>query len=1507
MTERTGGQYCVTGLVLQLLVGLDRGLRIVIDPSGHEEPVLVAATMVLEPDQGGDHDIATSAERCVEQVKIRTNGKPWTPGEIAGEVLHDLAKAVREEDGVPTRYRLVTDGALNCRTLLELAARLKTRAVPEDPVAALDDVDGRAFFYGRWVSERGFFLALMKRAGIDDPRRFWRLLASFEAEGGLTESDLDARIDLVLAEVADAQEDVAGKRHELVSRMARLAQHGGAIGAAALLEQAGLPADRLLHRARLPRIMAQGLQRDLDGLGYQAAHDVRDLPRAPGRDLLLFSGESGLGKSWRLAALLADEAAQGHLALVVTNARNIDDVRRAIIERVWLSGFDRPIDLPGLQRRIGRHCADADGIWLTVGVDDVQDRELLGALHAADWQHYGVRIVATVPVQLADEMGRRPRPPAEQRVERFSRAQLRRFLTGHGLSARDLPDDVAELLCTPIFAELYRRSFAPDWRPTNEYELIHGFWRHATFETRGMADRQDDVVALERAGRQLLEPGGHYPWEAEDAVAAGLGPDARASLVSTGILRQGDAGTSLTHDRVLNWLVARALVADLRRSRRSAGAVAALLGRFDTPDAIAPGLAYRLGYVLLDLLWLGATALAPEMMQSLIEAVLESPANRINEGPFIEEELAGLGSSILPTLGLMAALPDGEHHPRAVHAARVIATIGQHDAAHAEPIVSALLAQTGHALTMGLVAAASLPIPTAIDRLWDVHRERRAAASAAPEELDIHVRHDLYDASQTSFKALRRSAKDQCGWIEAKLGSTDDGLSAEILLELLLAAEHGQGCDVWRRHKPRFLDRIASGRTILVRAIDRFGDDDEAPRLEAETEGAEWLEPTRRFDALLRVAPERAVEQIATLPEDMLGRGWFSVRRLVRDGGPDAQARLLARHGSGWEAMRDLVLTYAHDVDLIDAPAFEAVIAAFEDRLAELAGTPWTPRGEGHLLTFLARTRRPDLLALLRARRGTRFEALLRDLATDRESRASLCVDRDGAQIERLLLLIGGEGYGEMIAHAIGRDTMFAREDGYDAALRLPEGSPHAHGLIAAARAEDRHARESYDLMVALATQKLDAPLYELIASTAAAYTDALDIRASLGPMDPTVAARIRADLESPDNRVRIGATCALAFAPPDDLADLLADTLARCPDYDESALTVVRMAQHLKCYRPRMLPQLRRMLALPDPHAREAVLPYLAAADYAEARSVAAAQVAGETSPVIDHCALKAAFSLSAHETGSGPGIERLKLFIDRRHGIYPIGLIAARLHERGAMSNEEIVELAYTARRLSGESSAYLIECVAQFDPEEARGIAERHFAQSPSGSSARHLLRLGGDPAVDQLLQCYLDEGRHRVRWIIARAVRRHADRARLLDRLAQWTQGNSVDRRLAAAALLGWLPGERSVALLHQLANDPVPEVADAALAAETRLRADEHARILIGELAGADHLGRWARLHAIVELVDPYLLEQDSDGLQLGEVIDPFGEALAIGVECAIKARKERLEKKADRRDRDNED
>jgi hypothetical protein len=702
------------------------------------------------------------------------------------------------------------------------------------------------------------------------------------------------------------------------------------------------------------------------------------------------------------------------------------------------------------------------------------------------------------------------------------------------------------------------------------------------------------------------------------------------------------------HDRVLNWLVARALAADLKRHRRTPAEVASILGRFEDPEAIAAGLAYRLGYVLLDLFWMAANTLEPATVRALIEAVLDAPAMRIHTDPFIKESVADLGPRILPAFELLARAPDPGHDMRGRNAAKAIGLIGRRHAGSVDGIAAGLLAegQGDIAESAGLIVAAEVALPSVIERLWTIHRARRAVADAHRADEDIQVRHDYLHAAAASAKALYRAAAAAPGWIEAKLGQTHGADSAALLLDLLLGADHGAARDVWRRTKAEFLSRIPAGRRVVPRAIGHFGDRDEIDRLHqrADEEG-EFLDEAYRFDALLRIAPERVADEISSLPPDLLGsRSRYAMRRLVRASGEEGQARLLARHGKGWEATRDIALAYLSDPELIDAPAFEATLDALEARLAELEGQEWEPRGEGHLIRFLAETRRSDLLARLRLRRGSRLEHLLADKAIARRSRPDATVDIDGEHFERLLLAIGGEGYGKLVAASISRDTVFGRRDGYDAAQRLPRGSPDAAALGDAVATPDGLRHVDYELMLALAVQGQDEALYAQIAATEAAYNDAFDVRAKEGGWAPAVETRIRRDLESDDSKTRIGALCALPFSPPADIADLLADTLARCPDDDISALTAVRIANELEHYRPRSLPQLKRMLALPDPKWREAVLPYLASYGDSEARAVVTESFTSEAVPVLDNTALKASHAIAAYEKGTGPAIERLR-----------------------------------------------------------------------------------------------------------------------------------------------------------------------------------------------------------------------------------------------------------------------
>lgn len=1510
----TGGQLCVRGILQQMLRGLAQGMALALGNGRFDNKMLKSVTLTLEPKDGGDQQARTDKERVVEQVKIRTTGAAWTVGEIAGDVLPDLLRAVKV-DGLPTRYRFVTDGKLNCAALLTLSRRLKGRLAPADPLAALDDIDRAAFNYGGRKSERGFFSALAKRAGCADLSRIWHLLANLEVEGGLSQEQMIKEIDAFLFDIVDCVEDVAQKRGHLILLMMDLAAKGATITVEELLEQANLPVERALHYAKLPQVTGKALAHDLALLGYEAEHDVREAPRSAGANLLLVAGESGFGKSWRVAAMLRALDRAGHLTVLVSGATSLEAVRKRVVELVWHSSFDSDQSIPGLQRRLGHRFVDADGVWLTVGVDDVQDRDLVTAMRAANWAQHGIRMVATVPAQLGEELKEGPLPPAILPVERFNLPQLRRYLDSHGRRLRDLPHDVVELLRTPIFADLYRRVGAADWAPVDEYALIARFWQHTTYKTKGMADYQDDALALERLARTLLSSQGSYPWSVEAAYTADLKQDARQRLIKTGILREGASGVVVIHDRVLNWVVARALAADLRHGRIDAMQAAERLSTLDNPDAVAPGLAYRLGYVLLDFLWLISRSVDGELVSRVMIAWLERPENRVNQRQFIEEHLAGLGSPIVSALATIARLTGDEKQIVAVHSAKAIAAIGKAEQGSAEATVINLFAEGGteEAIRSGLVAAATLPVPAALERLWTLHLARREASAAAAAEAAAadkadadmeksRARFALSDRGRTSFAAIKAAVIASPEWIETKLPQTAGALTAILLLELLVEVDYGTGRDIWRRTKSDFLARIPPGKGILPRAIQHFGDDGEADRLASASPDADYLEPAQRFDALTRLAPQKAAQFLAALKSDQLdAHVRFPIGRLVRSGGGEVQSTLRAHHPKGWQGMAKLAHVYWWDRQAIDVASFVAMIEGLEQRLIELAGKPWQPGADRLLVQFLGETTRPDLLAILENYRGSNFERLLRDRAMHGDGRSSLSVDTHADHIERLLLMIGGKCFGETVENALTRKSMIARRDGYESAIHLEPGTV-ASALAAAAKNDERHRQESYDLTVGLAVHEADHALYGLVMDTQAAYDDAIDVRRKKGPWSPAIDARMRVDLASPDGVRRSGAACALAMAPPEDALDLLAATLERCPDDDPSAVTVVRISSFLGLYAPSMLPKLRRMLALPGTEIRDAVLPYLAEHGDAAAREAAHDALPSGASGEYDRTTLRACYALSVHEPQGGPASNRLLPFIDRHHGFYPIGMIARRLHDNKALSDEALIDLAYSAKNVSSDCTFWLVDRIRVFDPEEALAIAERHFAQTPSASGARQILELAAD-GVDRLIQAYLTDERNEVRWLIARALRRHGERELVIGRLADLSKGNTLASRRAAADLLGWIPGPDSAELLAVLAEDPSIAVADAALDAEARAEAERWGRILIAQLGDADHLGRWSRLHALVEIVDPYLLEFDPDGLAIGGIIEGLDEIFAIWIEKALVRRKTALTKKAEQLDR----
>lgn len=1498
----TGGQLCVRGILHQMLRGLAHGMSLVIKPGIFDGSALNSVMLILEPAAGGDHQAVVGNRRIVEQVKIRSNGKPWTAGDIAEEVLPDLLLAV-DPDAPETLFRFTTDGALNCPDLIKLCNRLAGRAVPDDVLAALDDSDKRAFKYGAWLSERDYFQRLAKRAGCKDLSRLWSVLAALEIEGDLVDEGLINDIDAFLGDIVDAHEQVEAKRDQLIGTMMRLARDGANVMVDGLLAEAGMPIERTLHYARLPDFTHDALDFQLGLIGYKPALDIRRPPPIEPLGLSLIAGDSGYGKSWRMAGELKRRDENGELTVWVSNATSMATVLDKVVEVVWHTSFDADQKMPGLKRRLGHRYVDGQGAWLTVGVDDVQNRALVEEMRAANWGAYGVRLLATVPTEIANSIAAKPMPPDVHAVGKFTLPELRRFLRSHDKELRALPDDVLELLQTPIFAELYRLIDTPDWAPTSEYALIHRYWRHATYDVRDMADHQDDLVALAKLAGTVLTTAGRYPWPPAAAAHAGLDQDARKRLVEAGILRQSEAGSQVIHDRVLNWAVARSLAVDLSAGAIEPDGVVAALIAIGQPETLAPGIGSRLGYVLLDFLWLAAGMVDGPTVATIISKLIDNPEYRINAGSLIEEHLTGLGSRILPALKVLSTTPDANRGPIAAHAAKAIGAIGVADAGSADATVIGLIAETTDELAVkaGLTAAAIVPVPQALNQLWAIHLVRRTASNGAPDD-DTDQRFKLYRRQEASRDALTTAIVASPDFIETKLAQTSDALAAEILLDVLLKVDHATGREVWGRAKTVFLSRVPAGNHLVPDAIGRFGDVDEVERLETPTDSHGWTEPHRRFNALIRIAPERASGHLSAVEFDVVSRGWFSVPRLIRNGGSSVRTALRGRQKKGWEGMADLADLYRHHSLLIDADSFVAIIAAFEARLAEVEGKQWEVRRERSLLQFLANTTRPDLLAILKTYRGSEFERLLCDRAIGNGRRTTLCVDSDADHCERLLLAIGGDGYGRAVAAALADPSPFSRVDGDEAAAKLLPESAFAGGLAKAVDDADRDRRENYDLMVALAVHQLDGALYKLVMATSSAFNDAIDIRKKKGPWPASIDAQVRLDLTSDDSETRIGATCALAMAPPSDVTDLLAETLARCPDDDPSALTVVRMASHLEAYHPAMLGQLIRMAELPDEKRREEVVCYLAEHGDEQARTVVTAMLSANLVGPNSHATLRAAYALTTHDPKNPVATAKLLPFIERSYGMYPVGMIARRLHEGGALAGDAVVDIGYMAKRLSAADVYLLVERIAETDPEEAFAISERRFDEAPSAGSARQLIDLGGAPAIDHLLAAYDRVGAHEVKWIIARALRRHADRMLVLGRLGDLAKSEAASERLTAAELLGWLPGPQPAQMLAELAVDEHPDVSDAAIEAEERMLAERHAKELIAEIPLAEHYGKWSRLWALTDIVDPFLLEMDNDGLAIGPMLDGLDEVFAIWTEKALVDRKKAVIKEAERLD-----
>ncbi|WP_377807921.1 hypothetical protein ABNQ38_14665 (plasmid) [Azospirillum sp. A29] len=1494
----TGGQTAIAGFLYQLIRTLEFAASFAAQVRLSPKQDGFQAILETEPTRGGDLSICQPGRRTVIQFKMRRGATPWGQGDLIREVLPDLFKTV--EDGA-AKCVFSTDAAVGLsefRTFLDL---FRDRPVPNRPVMALDDTRRDYKIGQKRVTARALFLHIGERLDRSPKvfARVWRLLAQFEIQDGMTETDALQAIDALLRIIAEHQEDVRSKRDELIGILLHFARDGRRFTHEELFRAAGLDPDRVRHAVRLPSLLGERLAEDMRALGYVPGDDARraeiDWPRD--KALLALAGESGTGKTWRLCRVAHRLSMDGHAVTILPARFGLARIEQEVVRRVWLPGYDAPLDLEVVARRVGPMLRGENGFWLTLCVDDVQDRVLADELAAPRWRRMGIRVA----LSAQDRIGGGLRPLRDAQVEPvnpFSLPELRCYLTAAGRDWTRLPDDVLELLRQPLMAWLYREiGSGSGWVPVNEYALMERYWQHSTAERRGQDDYRADVEAMKKLAGTVLGDQPAYPWPYRMLLSQGMDDAMRLRLVAAGLLQNEADGVAAVHDRLLNWAVAEHLADLFQDGLLDMGGLTAVLRRITRIDAdwSRDFAARRLRYVPMDLLWLLAGRIAPERLVPVLLALVQDRHSHFGDnGLFDGGALDTLGARIVPALVLLVQQPLGRNEdwslPRNV--GRCLAAIGRNEPASVVQAARQLLdLGTPEARTAALVALGTVAAPDLLDRLWAIHLEHHRAFDEHTHETWAEHHH----RTELSFDALASAVPADPEWIVYRITIPGPCERADQLVYLLTNMDPTIGEGLWRRSKADFLEKVDRNRRCLAEAIGIFRDRREIGRLEAWAPGED--EPRaygHALQALARLAPEHALAYMRTAPRDelMLTRHWW-LPILAHRIGEAVGRELLAIHADGdWERRRDLALVFGGLRIYLSAPIVRIIVAALEERLAIADNDPdWEPRGEGHLLNCLASLHRPDLLAVLEEQRGSRFETLLVRRASRRRGRVCLGADPDGDAYRHVLLAIGGEGIGQLVDAELARPSPFARIDGLRAALWCPTEAVRRR-LRAMAETVPSNEQEARLLGYALAALGEDDAFAHFVLNGAPVVKSILDLRRGRPLLSAAVVANARAALESNDPAQRERALILLGVSNNAGALPDLAATLARHPPDSREAGLAVFALDALESFTPDLLPRLTAMLATPH---RLRSLNYLLRHGGVEGRAALVRDLERHPLHSLSHTDSELAFILARHEDSRTGALTFLRRVLERGLGFGMEGQILRTLHENGdAMVRPRLHACAV---QRDGEHGGWLdaIWTIARDDPEDAFSLARRHLDQPDRTALSEALMRIDAERGVEELLRWMPGSGSKAMRSAAALALRQHADPTVLAERLTAMAAGTETQVREAAAEIIGWQTPEFMAEVLSRLADDRARPVEAAALRALDRHRRQTAARALLDAIPDAGSTRRWSLLTALIEVADPRLLTRNGDPLCLWSALRSLPPEYRLWAEERLGERRRKVE------------
>ena len=1489
MTQ-SGGSAAINGFLYQILHHIDwlSDVRLFSKLDGQE---VKDARLILEPRSGGDAQAQASSIYLVEQYKTRAQNT-WSLTDVT-KVLRDLRKAVPNLLPENASYRFVTNGRPGkLKAFEDFIARLGAAESPDD----VDNDKKREFTNTICLNDRKFLehVAMVTRskggdsATTEELEIVFHLLRCFEMKFNVRSdelvSDIEARLRPFVCNLGD---EINVRKHlfgELMESLSKGETKFDKDDLGNLFKRAGLSPDRLRKVHGLSRKLREGMHRQSAYLRYRRESDVREVPRwSETKPVLLIAGESGVGKSWQLARLIEASAEQGELVVFVNNANTAESILTRAAREIWQVGLAETSDktLQAISNFFREDAFQLQPPLYTIAVDDVRSVDIARSLVRQDWTSLGARLILTVPLELAHTLASSDSDAIHiHRVDEFSIDELDALLKTFEHSWADLPEDLKRLLRKPVLAGIFLELSVSSFQnaPQSEYEIFQAFWDR--IEKKCNAGDKGIVAAL--AARAL--EGKPYPLSRQHWTEIGLSNENLAGLEAAGWLNHLEHGEVMfAHDRLLNWAAAQDLYRRFKQRDLSVDELfSCMTGEEEWGKTNFP---VRFGYVPMDTLWLLSA-------EGDHDAALGQLVEKMENHRAFGREGRYLYTNLLPTLGqravpillrrldMITANSAGDYRVGLIGDA--FATLARRNSVDTQSYIDSLLqSESWDRQSVAVNTLTIVPDPDHMDRLWEIHQERRNAREHSADRR-------FERGHEKTFSALRAGVAQNPEWLRERVCKADAAREPVSELGYLLSGlDEPRAGSIWRDVRDILMEKI--GKTnprSLLHCIARFADNEKIDFVFEHLSSREEIVSATAMLALAYLEPKEAIGRISVKDDgqSFFKDDWLPILLRADSELTRQQIRKLAvSDPRGQRLMEEYFEQRPAD---LDEETFELVLKTREKQLRDNNDDvttkdviwPYFP------LRFLGRMCCAKILRRLQDEAGGQLEAAITKLACSRLRGNNRAQDRILETGRRALVLIAGTGISTLINRELTSEHFWIRHGGLNWAWICGDDSAIVHLADIARRLlprdsagepESEAQQEFHTAMIGLAALGADEILVEILSNpTVANYVPEhlVNFRAHRGQVSERLSAqavRTMRNMETSDDALQ----CALLIAWLSGDAELI--------------------------------PDVQDVFERVEPESKTASYACIALQVLGD-ETAEFANIAERLAFTHENCqwGLEALVGLGSEgveglsrwlkQQGDGEHIKYLEFVIRalyartetrnyaieaaveycRKYHVSPRPLYEIAAESDDGSIRERILEKAFAEHSVMVKAPLEAMRGLAKFDTSRAEEAIVLGLSNHPKieRELCRLLVDIAPETAAEKLIEAAIELERDSLTDAVGRALRR-ADSKVVIEAVEKHLDGSDRVRKVVCQ-ILGWLQIPELTQSLEKIAErESVIAVRRAALDALYRHREEKAIRGLFSEFqAECSAARRWAFFVAILETADPHLLTDREDSLWLGHII-----------------------------------